>query len=593
MRLDDTLGVKASANLMTAAITTKGSSSSLAVSGDFGDFSPASLGNLRLWLDGADLDGDGTIEDLSEAGLTGNLIDTWVDKSGGNTATAVTTERPVFVPSTLNGNAVVRFDGSNDFFDFNAIDNIRSVFMVIKENTSSDAFLLGYTGSNRYDFNRGPESIFSPTYTSSYILNGSTYLDGTEINPLGTDMPSTYRVISVITTGDVAANTLTNDRDSAGRFWNGDMAEVILYSDPLSDADRITVEDYLKDKWGLGAVVQISSIVADDLDNADTVLGTGDNITINFDLWTNQPDVASKTDVDNLIDFDSYTFWTDYSGVWVLPNQLVITADGAGSGNLPIGASLSLKASGNLEDANNFFGVSTDSDNLQGNWGLSSSLQIQSTPLSIANCILWLDGDDLDGDGYRTGSNEDGLSGNLVETWTDKSGEGNHASMLYSTWQPVYLDGTLNGNAVVRFDGSDDYLEFNEIENIRSAFWVLREENVDENFLLGHSSTYDFQRNSGGVMWHGTYTHVNIRSGNTYVDGTSVNGEVTVLPTGNTMVSLVTAGDVEANRLVNDRGSGGRNWDGDIAELILYSDPLTDAERLTIENYLRAKWGTP
>jgi hypothetical protein len=59
------------------------------------------------------------------------------------------------------------------------------------------------------------------------------------------------------------------------------------------------------------------------------------------------------------------------------------------------------------------------------------------------------------------------------------------------------------------------------------------------------------------------------------------------------MVSLITIGNVEANRLVYDRSISGRSWDGDIAEVILYSDALSDADRQTIENYLRAKWGTP
>lgn len=592
LRAEDSLSIRSTANLMTQAITTRASNDSRAVSGDFGVFSPSSLGNLRLWLDGADLDGDGSVEDLGEAGLTGNVIDTWVDKSGGNTATAVGTEQPILIPGTLNGNAVIRFDGFDDHFDFNEVDNIRSVFMVVKEQTAGNGFLLGHTSS--YDFHRltgSPYYMYHPSYTTE-LQNGSTYLDGVEINGLATLMPSTYRVISIITSGNVKSNTLSNDRNIASRYWNGDMAEVILYSDPLSDTDRITVEGYLKQKWGLGATVQIASIVADDLDNADTVLSAGDNITFAFDLPTTQPNVSTKSEVDTLIDFGGYTFWTDYSGSWETSSQLVITANGAGSGNLPIGTTLSLKASGNLEDANGLFGVSTDSANLQGNWGLPSSLLVQTTPLSIANCVLWLDGDDLDGDGYRTGANEAGLSGNLVDTWKDKSGQSNHATSLTGE-EPVYLENTLNGNAIVRFDGTDDHFDFPEITNIRSAFWVLREENVDLNFVLGHSSYYRFHRQGGGVIWHSTHTHTNIQSGNTYVDGILVDGTVTVLPTVDTMLSLVTTGNVEANTLSYDRSIAGRSWDGDIAEVILYSDPLSDAERQTIENYLRAKWGTP
>ena len=241
---------------------------------------------------------------------------------------------------------------------------------------------------------------------------------------------------------------------------------------------------------------------------------------------------------------------------------------------------------------NNLFGVSTSSDNLLGNWGLSADQLVQTTPLSIANCILWLDAEDLDGDGYRTGANEIGLTGNLIDTWKDKSGQENDATQSLGE-RAVYLEGTLNGNAVVRFDGTDDHFELPEIDNIRSAFWVLREENVDLNFVLGHSSSYEFHREGSGRIWSNAHADPNIKSGNTYVDGTLVDGTTTALPTGNTMLSLITTGDVEANTLSYDRAISGRSWDGDIAEVILYSDPLSDTDRQTIENYLRAKWGTP
>lgn len=38
--------------------------------------------------------------------------------------------------------------------------------------------------------------------------------------------------------------------DAAGANpWNGDLAEVVIYSSALSDADRVTVRDYLNTKY--------------------------------------------------------------------------------------------------------------------------------------------------------------------------------------------------------------------------------------------------------------------------------------------------------------------------------------------------------
>jgi hypothetical protein len=36
-----------------------------------------------------------------------------------------------------------------------------------------------------------------------------------------------------------------------GVFWEGDIAEVIIYDSALSDTDRGKVEDYLLAKWGI------------------------------------------------------------------------------------------------------------------------------------------------------------------------------------------------------------------------------------------------------------------------------------------------------------------------------------------------------
>src|SRR6185369_2773627 len=55
---------------------------------------------------------------------------------------------------------------------------------------------------------------------------------------------------SVVTTGPVAANQLCRDRNLAdGRSWWGDLAEIIVYDRPLSDAERESVEHQLMAKY--------------------------------------------------------------------------------------------------------------------------------------------------------------------------------------------------------------------------------------------------------------------------------------------------------------------------------------------------------
>ena len=44
---------------------------------------------------------------------------------------------------------------------------------------------------------------------------------------------------------------IASDRGIAARYWEGDIAEVLLYDDALSTADALVVERYLGTKWGI------------------------------------------------------------------------------------------------------------------------------------------------------------------------------------------------------------------------------------------------------------------------------------------------------------------------------------------------------
>ena len=57
------------------------------------------------------------------------------------------------------------------------------------------------------------------------------------------------------------------------------------------------------------------------------------------------------------------------------------------------------------------------------------------------------------------------------------------------------------------------------------------------------------------------------------------------------MVSLRTAGNVIASRLGKDRNHGGNyNWNGEIGEVLIFSDALNDDQIQKMEDYLFKKW---
>ena len=116
---------------------------------------------------------------------------------------------------------------------------------------------------------------------------------------------------------------------------------------------------------------------------------------------------------------------------------------------------------------------------------------------------------------------------------------------------------------------------------------------ASQGYLLGDDGVYHFHRGDPGVsppLWQPMHAHANVKSGTTKIDGAAVDGTVTGLPPEQfVLVTLVTAGDVEASRLSGDRGIG-RSWYGDIAEILIYDRALSADEEQRIGSYLEAKW---
>ena len=55
-------------------------------------------------------------------------------------------------------------------------------------------------------------------------------------------------VISVVTTGNTSADRFSSDR-VYGRYWWGDLAELVVYDRALSAAEVRQVEDYLNGRY--------------------------------------------------------------------------------------------------------------------------------------------------------------------------------------------------------------------------------------------------------------------------------------------------------------------------------------------------------
>ena len=212
--------------------------------------------------------------------------------------------------------------------------------------------------------------------------------------------------------------------------------------------------------------------------------------------------------------------------------------------------------------------------------GLSLGTSLAAGPAGVTDAALWLDAAQLTGL----------IDGQTVSTWTDMSGSGN--SPVAAGGVATYRANVVNGQPVVRFsaDGNATF-NFTRISTIRTVFWVLKNTNPGEHFMLGDSGSYDFHAGNP-ALWNGTYVHANIQNGKTRLMGSVINGTATTLPSSSfSLVSLITAGNVVANQLSLDRGIGGRSWAGDMAEVVIYTRALSTAEELAVNIYLANKYG--
>ena len=213
-------------------------------------FSPADLTGLKLWLDATDVNGDGQADQIVNAAE----VTSWTDKAGGD-HNASGGNPPTFAASGFNDRPALRFDGSTDWLAFPEIDDTRTVFWVVSrdEDSTNKPTLLGH--SNHYHFHPSNDSqkfLWDSSHASEYVKNGSTRLRGVSIDVTQTVLPRQSFILSVVTTDNVSANQLSRDRGTSNHSWDGEIAEVLIYNQALSDANRTKVGRYLSEKWGVG-----------------------------------------------------------------------------------------------------------------------------------------------------------------------------------------------------------------------------------------------------------------------------------------------------------------------------------------------------
>lgn len=213
-------------------------------------FNPTLISGLQLWLD-AD---DPTVFTYS----SGDVVSQWNDKSANawHVSQGTVANQPIR-NGTQNGRATVVFDGVNDRLAraSTALAQPISIFGVV-EYTNVDA------GNRQWFGNGGTHAAMLTDAGSWSIYAGTLVADGTDdasphmhMGEFNGASSAYYRDGTQILSGvNPGANGLTILRIGADfnglNFWQGEIAEIVVYNSVLSAANRLAVEGYLRGKWG-------------------------------------------------------------------------------------------------------------------------------------------------------------------------------------------------------------------------------------------------------------------------------------------------------------------------------------------------------
>ncbi|MBL7839089.1 MAG: T9SS type A sorting domain-containing protein [Cyclobacteriaceae bacterium] len=213
--------------------------------------------SLALWLDAN-----------KGVSTTGSNVTSWADQSGNSrTATPpASNARPTLNSNALNSMPVISFDGNNDMLELasNINTSTPTMFAVINKTATGTGYVTFLTLQNNLWLARGTATNQWGMYNNTDVLSGQT-------------LNATYRVLSSIERNfndiDLVTNgtsaTLTSGTGFHGKaigtvgsnnngttntglqFFQGNIAELIVYTANLNGAQRPIVENALAAKYGL------------------------------------------------------------------------------------------------------------------------------------------------------------------------------------------------------------------------------------------------------------------------------------------------------------------------------------------------------
>jgi len=550
----------------------------------------------------------------ADAGVTagaGGAVTAWADQSGhGNDASQLdTASAPVLVNGAVNGKPALRFDGEIRYLDIassagTALAGDLTTFAVVKVSDfatfrgiwaktignraePNDYYLASGTGlATLYRANTGTAAAQGVVSTvavpaGAFAVVGFDVAGPTVTHYLNAQADRSGNV--TLTPEDGGGPLRIGARDDLATQLKGDLAELLIYDQALSAADRTTVLNYLGAKYGI-AYVQLGN-------QAPTVNLTSPTDGTTLSLPATATVAATATDSDGTV-----------ARVDLLANGLPL----ATLTNAPYQLAVDFLSPGQIQ----FTAVATD------NWGTrgtSAPVTVQitgSAPSSPPNgdLNLWFKAD--------AGVTTD--AGNAVTGWNDQSGQGNHAAQGDPNMAPVLVQNAVNGKPVLRFDGSSRYLEVADsptatVTGDLTTFYVVKFDDFGTyravwsqtlgnlarpfdcwfapgtgvpNAFRGGAAGYGAVAGTAGVP-AGSYAIVGLDA-----SGTTLTHYLNSQPNGSGTITATPEGGSVALQ-IGTRNDLVTQMKGDIAEILLYARALSATERSTLVSYLAGRYGIP
>ena len=215
-----------------------------------------------------------------------NIISQWTDASGNgyNATQSTVANQPTRVTSAINGKPAVRFDGTNDFFNwvFSGLSS-HTIFMVLRfpsaittSTSTQEIFVKDVTGHTNgfiaFGDVSGSISNERVSWLTVYCPAGSYYNGGDlasgshqfnwKFNSSGYSAAIRYdkSALSLSTVAgcggfssiDYPSNYAYLGAGATGAApFIGDIGEILIYTSALSAGDITSTENYLATKWGL------------------------------------------------------------------------------------------------------------------------------------------------------------------------------------------------------------------------------------------------------------------------------------------------------------------------------------------------------